>query len=96
MYTLSWPEQGWHLRGEFTQVEPNAKLAYTWKWDHEPEMPQRLVDLQFRPGSDGAEVTITQGPYSETTEDKKDRQDHLSGWRYFLGRLQERLEEGVI
>ena len=39
-YHYWWPERGDHLRGAFTAFEPGQKLAFTWRWDHEPPRHQ--------------------------------------------------------
>ncbi|HEX6799398.1 MAG TPA: SRPBCC domain-containing protein [Ktedonobacterales bacterium] len=48
-YHLAWPEQGFHLRGRYTAVDPGWLLAFTWAWDGEPEesLP-KLGHARFR------------------------------------------------
>jgi uncharacterized protein YndB with AHSA1/START domain len=77
----------WHLRGEFTKFEPARKLGFTWRWDHEPELPTRQVDLVIEATGPGSRLTITHGTYDESRRDQDDRQSHLDGWTYFLGQL---------
>lgn len=89
-YHLSWPTMHWHLRGYYTAVESGRRLAFTWKWDHDPELaPIRQVIIAFeaRP-TGGTRLTITHGPYSDSGEDQKERAGHLEGWTHFLGGLQ--------
>jgi uncharacterized protein YndB with AHSA1/START domain len=87
-YRLGWPSINWELFGEFTRYEPGKSLAYTWKWKHEPDLPERLVELQFEPLGGGARLTLTHGVYSGSPRDQADRQSHLEGWNHFLARLQ--------
>ena len=88
-YLLSWPQMGWNLRGSFTAVEPGQRLAFTWNWDHEPDLPERQVDVRFEPVDAGTRLTITHGTYSDSDTDQQDRQSHLAGWQHFSTRLAE-------
>jgi uncharacterized protein YndB with AHSA1/START domain len=87
-YCLSWPSMSWHLRGIYTEFEPGRKLAFTWKWDHEPATPERHVHVAFEPiGDIGTQLTITHGTYANSQQDQQEREGHLEGWTYFLRRL---------
>jgi uncharacterized protein YndB with AHSA1/START domain len=48
-YTLGWPKRSWFLRGEYTQFQKGKLLDFTWKWDHEPLEPVRIVRVDFEP-----------------------------------------------
>lgn len=86
-YVLNWPKQNWFLRGTFTQFDPGKVLVFTWKWDHEPEKVNTEVRVNFEPlGSGGTHLTLTHGNYSKN--DTEQRQSHLEGWMFFLGKLQ--------
>jgi uncharacterized protein YndB with AHSA1/START domain len=91
-YHYWWPERNDHLRGIFTAFEPGRKLAFTWRWDHEPpEVPTRTVTIIFSPDSrDDERVTLNlrHEPYGDTPEEQDARKSHLEGWMYFLGKLQ--------
>jgi uncharacterized protein YndB with AHSA1/START domain len=91
-YHYWWPERGDQLRGVFTAFEPGQKLAFTWKWDHEPaDAPTRTVTVTLTPGSrDDERVTLTlrHEPYGDTPAEQEARKGHLEGWTYFLGKLQ--------
>jgi uncharacterized protein YndB with AHSA1/START domain len=89
-YHFSWPAQGWHLRGTFTAFQPAERLAYTWRWDHDPEDSETVVDIRFAalPSGDTS-ITLIHGPYPDSDAGRERRQDHLDGWMYFLGRLEE-------
>lgn len=86
-YHLAWPQQDWHLRGEYAVVEPGRKLAFTWAWDQAPHTPTRHVTVDFQPAGDGTRLTVTQGDYGESAEDAEERQGHIDGWMFFLNRL---------
>lgn len=90
-YAFRWPSQNWTLFGDIVEYEPGQKLSYTWQWEHEPDLPQRLVEIELEPDGDGSRLRITQGTYSDSEVDQTDRQSHIDGWAFFLGRLQELL-----
>jgi uncharacterized protein YndB with AHSA1/START domain len=93
-YHFAWPANDWHLRGMFSTVEPGQALAFTWKWDHLPDLPERYVAVQMQPSADGVLVTVMHGPYDDSAADQADRQSHIDGWTYFLGRLHSRTANG--
>jgi uncharacterized protein YndB with AHSA1/START domain len=90
-YHLAWPLPDWHLRGAFTAVEPGATLAFTWRWDHEPEnMPTRQVVVTFEPlPGGGTWLFVAHGRYGATPAEVDARAGHLAGWTHFLARLQD-------
>ncbi len=88
-YHLSWPKMGWHLRGHYTTFERGKALGFTWKWDH-TSAPARQVALDFEALSNGgAQITLTHGIYTDSSEDQEERQGHVEGWTHFLGSLQQ-------
>lgn len=89
-YMLSWPTMNWRLRGRYTAVEPGARLAFTWVWEHEAN-DVRGVEVRFAARGDGTRVTVRHGPYADTPADHETRNGHIEGWLHFLGRLGERL-----
>jgi len=84
-YALRWPAMEWTLRGTFTEVEPDRTLTFTWSWDHEPDTPERTVRITLSAAETGTELTLAHGNY--TRDDTEERQSHLDGWQFFLGRL---------
>jgi uncharacterized protein YndB with AHSA1/START domain len=88
-YLLSWPGMGWRLAGIYQDFERGKKLAFTWKWLHEAKLPERLVTVTFAPLDGITIVTVEHGTYSDSEADQTDRQGHIDGWNYFLGKLQE-------
>ncbi len=82
------PPEGdaFHLTGEFREVDPPVRLAYTFVWeDPDPDDVETLVQLSFRDLDDSTEVAMTQGPFK--TEPR--RELHRSGWTDALDRLEE-------
>ena len=88
-YHLSWPDADFHLRGHYSMIEEGRTLVFSWAWDHEPEADERRVTVEFLPIANGAgtQLTITQGPYTESAADQKERQGHIDGWNQFLPKL---------
>ncbi len=86
-YHLAWPRMDWHLRGHYTAVERGQRLAFTWRWDHEPDDAKEVL-VTFAPREDGGTVVlIAHGPYTDSAHDREMRAGHLEGWNYFLARL---------
>ena len=90
-YVLSWPSQGWHLRGEYTDYAPGERLAFSWRWDHEPQLPTRLVSIQFEEAPAGTLLRLIHGVYGQDAVDQADRDSHREGWLHFLSRLEDAL-----
>jgi uncharacterized protein YndB with AHSA1/START domain len=73
------PPEGdpFYLIGEFREVDPPARLAYTFVWeDPDPDDVETLVALSFRDLGESTEVAFTQGPFK--TEAR--RALHRDGW----------------
>jgi uncharacterized protein YndB with AHSA1/START domain len=91
-YHFSWPKQNWHLRGSFTEVVDYGRLVFTWKRDHET-VDQTSVELTFDPMlPDGTKLTLQHTGYGDDAVGRKIRDEHVEGWMYFLGKLQEQVE----
>jgi uncharacterized protein YndB with AHSA1/START domain len=78
----------WELYGEYSHFEPGRRLAFSWNWRHEPDLPTRQVDIQIEPLAQGSRLTLTHSAYSDSPADQTDRQSQIDGWHYFLGQLQ--------
>jgi uncharacterized protein YndB with AHSA1/START domain len=73
------PPQGdpFYLTGEFRDVDPPARLAYTFVWeDPDPDDVETLVALTFRDLGGATEVGLSQGRFK--TEAR--RALHRNGW----------------
>jgi uncharacterized protein YndB with AHSA1/START domain len=73
------PPEGdpFYLTGEFREVDPPARLAFTFVWeDPDPDDVETLVGLSFRDLGESTEVAFTQGPFK--TEAR--RALHRDGW----------------
>jgi uncharacterized protein YndB with AHSA1/START domain len=74
------------LAGEFQEVDPPARLAYTFIWeDPDPDDVETLVTLSFRELGESTEVALAQGPFK--TEAR--RALHHGGWTDSFDKLEE-------
>jgi uncharacterized protein YndB with AHSA1/START domain len=84
------PPEGeiFHLYGEFREVDPPARLAYTFCWDPpSPDDRETLVELSLEDRGDDTEVHFTQGEFA--TEAR--RALHQEGWTDSFEKLAERI-----
>jgi uncharacterized protein YndB with AHSA1/START domain len=84
-YHLIWAQQNWHLRGSYVEFARGKRLVFTWHWDHEPEVPARMVEIEIAPDGSSTSIILTHGFYA--AGDNDERQGHLDGWTYFLEQL---------
>jgi uncharacterized protein YndB with AHSA1/START domain len=84
------PPEGdsFYLVGEFREVDPPGRLAYTFVWEPpDPDDTETLVTLSFREVEGSTELSFTQGPFR--TEER--RALHRDGWTETLDKLEEHL-----
>jgi len=86
-YRLRWKEPDWFLDGVITRYEPPRLLAFAWVWAHRPEAPPLEVEVDFEDAEGGTRLRLTQGPYRDTDEDRKERDGHRQGWEVVCARL---------
>ena len=73
------------LIGEVREVDPPARLAYTFAWeDPDPDDVETLVELSFRDLGESTEVGLSQGPFK--TEAR--RELHRDGWTESFDKLE--------
>jgi uncharacterized protein YndB with AHSA1/START domain len=73
------------LFGEFREIDPVARLAYTFRYDPpDPDDRDTLVVLSFGDLGEATAVTVEQGPFA--TERRKAL--HVQGWSDSLDRLE--------
>jgi uncharacterized protein YndB with AHSA1/START domain len=74
-----------HLAGEFREVDPPARLAFTFAWeDPDPDDVETLVELSFGALGGSTEVALRQGPFK--TEPR--RELHRNGWTDSFDKLE--------
>jgi uncharacterized protein YndB with AHSA1/START domain len=86
------PPEGdaFYLIGEFCEVDPPARLAYTFLWeDADPDDVETLVELSFRDLGESTEVILIQRPFK--TEAR--RELHRNGWTDSFSKLQQLLSQ---
>jgi uncharacterized protein YndB with AHSA1/START domain len=77
-----------HLGGEFREVDPPARLAYTFRWDPpEPDDRETLVVLSLRDAGEQTEVELSQGEFATTAR----LELHEGGWTDSFEKLEELL-----
>jgi uncharacterized protein YndB with AHSA1/START domain len=84
------PPEGdlFHLTGEFREVDPPSRLAYTFVWEPpDPDDRETIVTLSFRDVNGSTEVNFTQGVFATMQR----RALHEQGWTESFERLQELL-----
>jgi uncharacterized protein YndB with AHSA1/START domain len=84
------PPEGdaFHLRGEYLEVDPPRRLAYTFEWEEpDPDDRQTVVTLSFHDHREGTKLVLDQGAFA--TEAR--RALHEAGWTETLERLERSL-----
>ena len=75
--------------GEFTEIRPPERLAYTWSWEQGPEAAmagseQTLVIVDFIEDGAGTLVTLTHSGFAS----EEIRGMHIQGWEAVLANLE--------
>jgi uncharacterized protein YndB with AHSA1/START domain len=79
-----------YLSGEFLEVDPPARLAFTFRWDPpDRDDRQTVASLSLEDRGERTEVLLTQGEFE--TEERLAL--HEEGWAESLGRLEQMLGE---
>jgi uncharacterized protein YndB with AHSA1/START domain len=84
------PPEGdrFYLAGQFRELDPPARLAYTFVWeDPAPDDVPTVVGLSFRSLGEATEVALTQGTFK--TEAR--RALHRDGWADSFDKLEHHL-----
>jgi uncharacterized protein YndB with AHSA1/START domain len=83
--------EAFYLTGEFREVDPPRRLAYTFEWeDPDPDDVETIVNLSFRELGGSTEVTLSQGPFK--TEAR--RSLHHDGWTDSFDKIDRLLSGG--
>jgi uncharacterized protein YndB with AHSA1/START domain len=79
-----------HLSGRVREVDPPARLAYTFRWDPpDPDDRETVVTLSLRDRDDRTEIRLTQGEFATAARLAL----HEGGWTESLERLEQVLAE---
>ena len=76
------------VSGVYTEVDPPARLAYTWAWE-ELDHPESRVTVEFREDDGATTVVITHAGLANDAE----REQHGHGWHGCLDNLGRRVLE---
>ena len=82
------PPEGdlFHLSGEFREVDPPARLVYTFRWEEpHPDDRETVVTLSLGDLGDATELVVDQSFFASEGR----RSLHEQGWTETLDRLQE-------
>jgi uncharacterized protein YndB with AHSA1/START domain len=75
-----------YLSGEFRDVDPPSRLAYTFRWeDPDPDDRETVATLTLRDLGESTELVLAQGPFA--TEPR--RALHRQGWTDSFDKLEE-------
>jgi uncharacterized protein YndB with AHSA1/START domain len=81
-----------HLSGEFQEVEPQRRLAYTFRWDEpDPDDRETVVRLSLDDVDGGTQMALSQGEFA--TEARLAL--HRDGWSDSLDKLSALLDAGA-
>jgi uncharacterized protein YndB with AHSA1/START domain len=74
-----------YLTGVFLEVDPPARLAYTFVWEEpDPDDVENRVDLSFRDLGGSTEIVLMQGPFKTPER----RSLHRDGWTDAFDKLE--------
>ena len=89
-YTMQPPDgEAFHLSGEFIEIDPPSRLAYTFRWDEpDPDDRETVVTLSLAAVGDATEVSLSQGEFA--TDERLAL--HSNGWADSFEKLGEVIE----
>jgi uncharacterized protein YndB with AHSA1/START domain len=77
-----------HLHGEFREVDPPSRLAYTFVWEPpDPDDRETLVTLSLRDRGEQTEVFLSQGEFATVERQAL----HEEGWSDSFEKLEQLL-----
>lgn len=84
--------ESFYLSGEFRQVDPPMRLAYTFAWeDPDPDDVETLVELSFRGAGQSTEVGLTHGLFRTGAR----LELHRAGWTDSFDKLERLISRDV-
>jgi uncharacterized protein YndB with AHSA1/START domain len=89
------PPEGdaFYLTGEFREIDPPARLAYTFRWeDPTPDDRETLVTLSLRELGESTELVFTQGTFAA----ERRLALHTAGWTDGFERLEKLMSSGAV
>jgi uncharacterized protein YndB with AHSA1/START domain len=74
--------------GHYTEIDPPARLAFTWTWDNDDEDRQTLIELDFE---EAGGVTTVRFTHSGLRDEESVR-SHRGGWTRCFDNLEHALK----
>ncbi len=72
------------VRGVFKEILPSEKISFTWLWDHNQEVPEMLVSIEFSPvntgTNKGTKMTLILDHFADPILDQDPLEQHKYGW----------------
>ncbi|MGE5602186.1 MAG: SRPBCC domain-containing protein [Nitrososphaerales archaeon] len=87
-----WWNRGYYTAGEYTALDPERRVSFTWAGRNEPARTQ--VDVQLAPRGGCTDVRLTHSGLGEGEEWDRARREFDRGWTAALENLQSLLETG--
>lgn len=69
--------------GEFREIDPPRRLAFTWQWEAAPGGGETLVTVRIEPDGAGSRLVLLHERFASEAE----RDEHNKGWTGCLDRL---------
>jgi uncharacterized protein YndB with AHSA1/START domain len=80
--------EAFHLRGQYSEVDPPQRLVYTFEWEEpDPDDQETHVTLSFFDHREGTKLVLDQGSFATQARYEL----HETGWSETLDRLTEYL-----
>jgi len=81
-----------HLAGEFIEISPPSRLAYTFRWEEpDPDDRETVARLSLDAVGEATMLSLSQGEFATTA-----RLDlHLGGWTESVVKLRQLIESGA-
>ena len=76
------------VSGTYREIKPPEKLAFTWRWEQEPNAQESLVTVEFHDRGDSTEIVLTH----EQLPNSEQRDKHSQGWNGCLEQLSKFLQ----
>ncbi len=80
-----------HLAGEFLEIDPPRRLAYTFRWEEpDPADQETVATLSLDTHGDATRLSLSQGEFASEAR----LELHKSGWTESLVKLSEFIGSG--
>lgn len=83
-YSVHFPGLGQTMSGTVLDHRASSLIAFTWHWDHLPDIDAREVWVRATAAPDGSDLDLTHRGYGTAAADLRDAEDHRAGWAHFL------------